>query len=163
MLTKCTEEFFGWNNTVLKAVLSLGNSTVSLQAAISWHCISGELLNSKWKITLAFVFKRSDCSKMIQLHFQGVAAEQRHSKLAKELCALIVLGIRCRSSLLSTILEQSNQEGNMREMFCIVLFQKVMWCDFRHFFNSSSAMHKFKWLFVPVVSLILLFKTVLEL
>lgn len=144
MLTKCSEEFFWWNNTVQKAVLSLGNSTISLQAAVLWQDVSGGLLSSKWKITLAFVFKRDDrnllvnWNKVIQSHFQSVRAEQSYSKITKELPALILLWVRDLFWLLSAILEQSNWEVNMKENYCGVLFQEVeevVWYVFRHWLD----------------------------
>lgn len=48
-------------------------------------------------------------------------------------------------------------------MYCGALVQKVMWYVFRHALDSSTAVHKFKQLFVPVIELILLFEAVLEL
>jgi len=51
----------------------------------------------------------------------------------------------------------------MKELYCGVLFQKVMkWYVFRNSLDSCTVVHKFKQLLVPVVSLTLLLRQYLS-
>lgn len=88
-----------------------------------------------------------------------------NSKVIKELPALILLGVRCWSSITFIRVWAVKLRREMREMYCGVLFSK--WCDMWYVpmlpLDPSTAIYKFKQYFVSVASSILLCRAELQL